>query len=121
MRTAITCRTILAICLLLTVAVSPAQKLLRVGVAGLTHDHVHNIMNQFKRGEVIIAGIAEADPQLVARYKQRYQLPDSLFYKDLATLLAHTRPDAVLAYNAISEHLDVVELCAPKGISVMVE
>jgi predicted dehydrogenase len=121
MRTTTTCRTILAFCLLLICAASPAQKLLRVGVAGLTHDHVHNIMNQFKRGEVIIAGIAEADEQLVARYKQRYQLPDSLFYKDLSTLLAHTRPDAVLAYNAISEHLGVVELCAPKGISVMVE
>jgi len=121
MRSSFTCKTILAICLLLTGIVSPAQRLLRVGVAGLTHDHVHNIMNQFKRGEVIIAGIAESDAQLVQRYKQRYQLPDSLFYKDLATLLAHTQPDAVLAYNAISEHLGVVELCAPKGISVMVE
>jgi len=27
----------------------------------------------------------------------------------------------VLAYNAISQHLGVVEVCAPKGISVMVE
>jgi predicted dehydrogenase len=97
------------------------QKILRVGVAGLTHDHVHNIMHQFKSGEVIIAGIAESDPQLIARYKKSYNLPDSLFYKDLPSLIAHTHPDAVLAYNAISEHLGVVEICAPKGISVMVE
>lgn len=47
------------------------QKILRVGVAGLTHDHVHNIMHQFKSGEVIIAGIAESDPQLIARYKKK--------------------------------------------------
>jgi predicted dehydrogenase len=100
---------------------SPAQKVLKVGVAGLTHDHVHNIMNQFKRGEVVIAGIAEADQQLVQRYKQSYHLPDSLFYPSLAALLEHIHPDAVLAYNAISEHRGVVELCAPKGISVMVE
>lgn len=100
---------------------SPAQRLLRVGVAGLTHDHVHNVMNQFKRGEVIIAGIAEADQQLIQRYKDTYHLPDSLFYPSLAALLEHVHPDAVLAYNAISEHLGVVELCAPKGISVMVE
>jgi predicted dehydrogenase len=100
---------------------SQAQKLLRVGVAGLTHDHVHNVMNQFKRGEVIIAGIAESDPQLVQRYKNTYHLPDSLFYPSLAALLQHVHPDAVLAYNAISEHLGVVEACAPKGISVMVE
>lgn len=36
-------------------------------------------------------------------------------------MLAHVRPDAVLAYNPISEHLAVVEACAPKGVSVMVE
>lgn len=103
------------------VSVSFGQKILRVGVAGLTHDHVHNIMHQFKRGEVIIAGIAESDPQLIARYKKSYQLPDSLFYNSLPELIQHTHPDAVLAYNAISEHLGVVEVCAPKGISVMVE
>ena len=55
------------------------QKVLRVGVAGLTHDHVHNIMHQFKNGQVIIAGIAESDPQLIARYKKTYQLPDTSF------------------------------------------
>ena len=63
-----------------------AQKLLRVGVAGLAHDHVHGIMNQFKKGEVIIAGIAESDDQLVQRYKKTYQLPDSLFYKTLESV-----------------------------------
>jgi predicted dehydrogenase len=97
------------------------QKVLRLGVAGLTHDHVHNIMNQFRRGEVIIAGIVEPDAQLVARYKESDHLPDSLFYPSLAALIDHTHPDAVLAYNAISEHLGVVEACAPKGVSVMVE
>ena len=106
---------------LLPTSPSLGQKVLRVGVAGLKHDHVHNIMHQFKNGEVIIAGIAESDPQLIARYKKSYQLPDSLFYNTLPELIAHTHPDAVLAYNAISEHLGVVEICAPLGISVMVE
>src|ERR1700761_2168925 len=111
----------LFVILLLSIATANGQKILRVGVAGLTHDHVHNIMHQFKNGEVIIAGIAESDPQLIARYKKSYQLPDSLFYNTLPELIAHTHPDAVLAYNAISEHLGVVEICAPLGISVMVE
>ena len=97
------------------------QKVLRVGVAGMTHDHVHNILHQWTSGEVVIAGIAESDPQLIARYKKSYHIPDSLFYRSLPELIAHTHPDAVLAYNAISEHLGVVEICAPKGISVMVE
>src|ERR1700681_3902263 len=98
-----------------------AQKILRVAVAGLAHDHVHGIMNQFKKGEVIIAGIAESDEDLLQRYKKTYQLPDSLFYKNLESLLAHTKPDVVLAYTPISEHINVVEVCAPKGIPVMVE
>jgi predicted dehydrogenase len=98
-----------------------AQKILRVAIAGLAHDHVHGIINQYKKGEVMIAGIAETDPQLVDRYKRTYQLPDSLFYKNLESLLSHTKPDAVLVYTAISEHIKVVEICAPKGIPVMVE
>src|ERR1700733_2396132 len=102
-------------------SVSFGQKILKVGVAGLTHDHVHNIMNQFKRGEVIITGIAESDAQLINRYKQQSHQPDSLFYPSLPAMLEHIHPDAVLAYNAISEPLGVVEICAPKHISVMVE
>jgi len=98
-----------------------SQHILRVAVAGLAHDHVHGILNQFKKGEVIIIGIAEKDDQLVRRYKKTYQLPDSLFYPDLEDLLGHKKPEVVLAYNAINEHILTVEICAPKGISVMVE
>jgi predicted dehydrogenase len=107
--------------LLFVFQISPAQKILRVAVAGLAHDHVDGFLKQYKKGEVILTGIAEADLQLQQRYKKKYQLPDSLFYKDLESLLKHSKPDAVLAYNAISEHIGVVEICAPLGISVMVE
>jgi predicted dehydrogenase len=100
---------------------SQAQKILHVAVAGLAHDHVHGILNQYKKGEVIIVGIAEGDRQLIQRYKKDYQLPDSIFYPDLNSLLQHINPDVVLAYTPISEHIDVVEICAPKKISVMVE
>jgi predicted dehydrogenase len=98
-----------------------AAQMLRVGVAGLQHDHVLGLMGQYQGGQVLIAGIAESDPSLVERYKKRFHLPDSLFFSSIASMLEHTRPDVVLAYNPISEHLDVVEACAPKGISVMVE
>ncbi|HWB26137.1 MAG TPA: Gfo/Idh/MocA family oxidoreductase [Chitinophagaceae bacterium] len=96
-------------------------QLLRVGVAGLNHDHVNNIMNQNKNGEVIIIGIAEPDAQLAQKYKTRFHLPDSIFYISVPEMLAHIKPDVVLGYNAISDHLSIVEACAPKGISVMVE
>jgi predicted dehydrogenase len=100
---------------------SKAQKILRVAVAGLAHDHVHGILSQYKKGEVIIVGIAEGDRQLIQRYEKDYQLPDTLFYPDLNSLLDHKNPDVVLAYTPISEHIAVVEICAPKKIPVMVE
>jgi len=98
-----------------------AQQPLQVALAGLSHDHVHLVLNSYKKGEVKIIGIAEADQPLVTRMKERYQLPDNIFYKDVPSMLAQIRPDAVLAYNPISEHLAVVEACAPKGVPVMVE
>ncbi len=98
-----------------------AQPLLKVGVAGLNHDHVNNIMHQFRDGEVMIVGIAEADKQLVKKYRDIFHLPDSLFYSDLELMLDHIKPDVVLAYNAIADHLGVVEACAPRHLPVMVE
>jgi predicted dehydrogenase len=100
---------------------SMAQKILHVAIAGLAHDHVHGILNQYKKGEVIITGIAEGDVQLVNRYKNTYHLPDSLFFRNVGALLEHGKPDVVLVYTPINEHIDIVEICAPKGISVMVE
>ncbi|HZK65340.1 MAG TPA: Gfo/Idh/MocA family oxidoreductase [Puia sp.] len=107
--------------LLSCVVAAFAQPPLRVGVAGLNHDHVFGLLENYKKGKVIILGIAEGDQDLVKRYKKRYNLPDTLFYKDVPSMLEHIKPDAMLAYNAISDHLAVVEACAPKGVSVMVE
>jgi predicted dehydrogenase len=98
-----------------------AQKKLNVVVAGLNHDHVYLIMNSYEKGEVNIVGIAESNPDLITRFKTRYKLADSLFSKDLSSLLKQKKPDVVLAYNAIIDHLAVVEAAAPLGISVMVE
>lgn len=94
---------------------------LRVGVAGLNHDHVNGLLDSYKKGEVVIMGIAESNTALVQKYKLRYGLADSLFYPNVSRMLDHIHPDAVLAYNAIADHLGVVEACAPRGISVMVE
>jgi predicted dehydrogenase len=106
--------------LLLLYSLSFSQ-LLKVDVAGLNHDHAYGLMQQYKKGEVIILGIAEPNAELVERYKKLYQLPDSIFYTTISAMLDHTKPDAVLAYNAIVDHLSVVEACAPRHISVMVE
>jgi len=94
---------------------------LRVGIAGLTHTHVHGILGRAKRGDIVIVGIAEPNRALAQRYMQQYGLPMSLVYNSLAEMLAKTKPEAVTAFGTIYEHLGVVQACAPKGIHVMVE
>ena len=106
---------------ILASATSLGQQVLKVSVAGLNHDHVYGLMEQYKRGKVIILGIAEPDTALAGKWKRRYALADNLFYPSVAVMLEHIKPDAVLAYDPIVEHLSVVEACAPKGVSVMVE
>src|SRR4051812_6273652 len=102
-------------------SIAYAQEPIRVAIAGLNHDHVGGVLQQFKNGKVIIIGIAESNKELIERIKKRYPLPDSLFYPDLPTLLKHQKPQAVMAFNAIVDHAAVVEACAPLGINVMVE
>ena len=100
---------------------SNAQEKLKVVVAGLNHDHVHNILHAFKDGRIIIIGVAEPNKELWKKYKDLYQLPDSLFSDDLSTLVKLKKPDAVLGYNEVSGHLKIVQVCAPLHIPVMVE
>ena len=98
-----------------------AQQQMRVVVAGLSHDHVHGILSQYNKGLVNIVGIAEPSKQLQQKYSKLYHIPDSLFFNDLKKLVREKKPDAVLANNPVGKHLEVVEICAPLGISVMVE
>ncbi|MCU0386446.1 MAG: Gfo/Idh/MocA family oxidoreductase, partial [Flavihumibacter sp.] len=102
------------------VSAQPQEKL-KVLVVGMTHDHVHGILQFYKQGRVIITGIVESNPELIARYKKSYQLPDALFFNNISYALKTTKPQVALAFNAINEHLAVVEACLPQGIPVMVE
>lgn len=94
---------------------------IRVVVAGLTHNHIHGILNQYNKGVVDIVGIAEPDKLLQEKYSKLYNVPDSLFFTDLKKLVLLKKPDAVLGYNAVAKHVEIVEICAPLGITVMVE
>jgi len=102
-------------------AAPPTNGMIRVVIAGLNHDHIHNILREYKKGKVDIIGIVEPNKDLQLKYGKQYQLPDSLFFNDLKKLVALKKPDAVLAYNAASDHVKTVEVCAPFGVSVMVE
>lgn len=98
-----------------------AQQKLRVVIAGLNHDHIHNILHEYKNGKVEVIGIVEPDKQLQIKYTKQYQLASTLFYSDLKQLLLSKKPDVVLGYNAVADHLGIVQICAPLGVPVMVE
>jgi predicted dehydrogenase len=98
-----------------------AQQLLRVVVVGLNHDHVHGVLKQFNKGLVNIVGITEPNKQLQQKFSKLYHLPDSLFFTNLKQLVIDKKPDVVLGYNEVAKHVDIVEICAPLGVSVMVE
>ncbi len=94
---------------------------MRIGVIGLVHSHVHWILNRASTGDFEIVGIAEPNRELAERYLKQYNLPMTLVYPTIKEMLDATKPQAVTAFNTIRDHLKVVELCAPRGIHVMVE
>ncbi|MEM1405329.1 MAG: Gfo/Idh/MocA family oxidoreductase [Bacteroidota bacterium] len=97
------------------------QKPLRVGVAGLTHTHVHWLLGRPDRGDVEIVGIAEPNEDLAERYVKQHGLDPKLVYSSLDEMLTQSKPEAVTAFGTIFEHLEVVRKCAPLGVHVMVE
>lgn len=98
----------------------PAQPL-RLGIAGLVHDHVHGILGRKPAQDIEIAGIAEPNRELAQRYAARYGFSMDRVFDTLAEMVEKTRPEAVADFGPIRSHLDTVECCAPKGIHVMVE
>jgi predicted dehydrogenase len=113
---------LLAIAMLVSIASSgQTKKPFRIGVAGLTHAHVHWILNRAHDGDIEIVGIAEPNKELAERFLKQHNLPMSLVYASLEEMLDKTNPEAVTAFNSIDEHLKVVQRCAPRKIHVMVE
>jgi predicted dehydrogenase len=98
-------------------------KPIRVGVAGMTHGHVGQVYSAIHRSQqdVVIVGFAEPDKALALSLLKSQNLPDSLWFPSLEALIAKTKPEAIAAFNSIFEHLEVVKVCAPKGIHVIVE
>jgi predicted dehydrogenase len=94
----------------------------RFAIFGLTHDHAAGFIPRAKdRKDIQLVGIIEPHADLVSRYAKRYQLDSSLFYSSLDDLLAKTNIQAVAAFTSTFDHRRVVEMCAPKGIHVMME
>jgi scyllo-inositol 2-dehydrogenase (NADP+) len=94
----------------------------RFAIFGLEHDHASGFIPRTKdRTDIQLAGIIESRPELVLRYAKRFQLSSTLFFNSLDELLAQTNIQAVATFTSTFRHRQVVELCAPKGLHVMME
>ncbi len=102
-------------------AQTTANKPLRVAIVGLVHTHVHWILGREKKGDIEIVGIAEPNRALAEAYSKQHGYSMDIVYVSIEEMIEKTKPEAVLAFNTIFDHLKVVEYCAPKGIHVMVE
>jgi predicted dehydrogenase len=102
---------------------SQIKKPVSVAIFRMTHDHVGFILGRLKSNysDLKLTGIYEPNHELVERYSKIYNLDPSLFYDNFEKLLHQVKPEAVLAFGSIFDHLAVVEACAPMGIHVMVE
>lgn len=98
-----------------------AIKPLRLAVVGATHGHVPWILGRTGKNDVQLAGVYEPDTALSSRLAKNFRLDSKLFYTDLRRMLQQVKPEAVVAFGSIYEHLAAVEACAPLGIHVMVE
>ncbi|MEX2231381.1 MAG: Gfo/Idh/MocA family oxidoreductase [Cyclobacteriaceae bacterium] len=112
---------LLLLMLLIQPLVYAQQRPLRVGIAGMTHGHVHMILRAASQGTVEVVGIAEPNRELAERLMNQYKIPLNLLYPNLDQMLERTKPEAVTAFGSIYDHLRVVKVCAPRKIHVMVE
>lgn len=118
---------ILIVLLLLNFQQKPAfaqqtsQEPVRMAMMGLSHGHSPWIFNRKDKSDVDLVGIYEPDQKLAAAFIERYGLDKDLFFSDADLMLDKVKPEAVLAFGSIYDHLMVVEKAAPRGIHVMVE
>src|SRR3984893_11396065 len=101
---------------------TPAQLPLRVAIVGLVHGHVHGFLDQSRHSSQIeIVGVAEPDSRLLSQAAARYGFDRSILFADLDEMLQKVHPQAVLVYTNTYDHRRVVEICARRGVPVMME
>lgn len=96
-------------------------KQLKIGIAGLSHSHVLPLLRTINSQGFKVVGIYEENREMALRYAKEYKIDTSIIFSSLEVMLDKTKPEGVLTFTSIFEHLKVVEACAPRGIHVMVE
>ena len=102
-------------------AQSTPQKPIRMAIAGMTHSHIAFILGRKDKGDFQMVGFFEPNAELANKLSKKYGFDPKLIFNNLEKMLDHVKPEAVVAFGSIYEHMAVVEACGPRGIHVMVE
>jgi len=94
---------------------------IRLGVVGISHGHLGNVTGNLNKGYFEVAGVYEANDEYRAKNELVSRLGEDKFYSDLEKMLDETKPEAVVCFGSIKDHLMAVRACAPRHIHVMVE
>jgi scyllo-inositol 2-dehydrogenase (NADP+) len=95
---------------------------LRLAIAGLVHGHVSGFLRAAQgRKDVEIVGVFDSDAVLLRKYAERYKLPDTALFADLASMIDRARPEAIASFTNTHDHPAVVEAAASRGVHVMME
>jgi predicted dehydrogenase len=102
-------------------AQSPTQKPIRLAISGMTHGHIAFILGRKDKSDFQLVGVYEPNAELAQRLSKKYGFDPKLIYHNLENMLDQVKPEAVVAFGSVYEHMATVEACAPRGIHVMVE
>jgi predicted dehydrogenase len=95
---------------------------LRLAIAGLVHGHVSGFLRGAQgRFDVEIVGVFDPDAALLRQYGERYKLPESALFTDLAAMLDRTKPEAVASFTNTLDHPSIVEAASARHVHVMME
>lgn len=93
---------------------------IRVGVLGLTHDHVWgNLRDLVKSARGTLVGVADPNPELLDRIRREYS--GVQVFEQAAALLDAVELDAVYIYGDNAGGVELAELAAGRGLHMMVE
>ena len=92
----------------------------RIAVLGMAHDHLWGNLKDLCASEdaELVAG-ADPNPGLRKLFVESTGCERT--HEDFEELLEAESPDAVYGFSATAHHADIVEMCAERGIHVMVE
>lgn len=93
---------------------------LRVGILGLTHDHIWgnlNQLNESSRGHLVAA--ADPNEELLVKIRNEYGCPDT--FRSAEEMLRKTELDAVYVYADNATGAELAVKAASAGLHVMVE